>query len=207
MLRQIWKKYNVSTVIILPLFWDITTNIISSNKKHNGLRIPFIQLCIEYGLKNTYLYKNKKFTGNLYLVFDKKEFNKDKKLTTSKYKSMCELLLDCNYFSEIEITSDEVIIGLEIPKRFLGDIIVIEQGMYSKVSPVYKEEIKIKQKLVPITSNELAMYISKKNLGYSICNRHILIKQELERQLKIKIDETSEYYEKFSARKENLEVL
>lgn len=206
MLRKVWKTFNVSTILILPLFWDITSNVIAKSKKHSGVRIPFIQLCIEYGLKNTYLYKNKKFNGVLYLVFDKEHFNQNKNLTTSKYISICELLVDCEYFYDIEITNDEVIVGLTIPKRFLGDIVLIEQGLYSKVSSIYKEEIRIKQDIVPITPNELALYVSSKNIGYFICIKHRSIKEQLEKELKTKINEDNEYYEKFSSKKENLTI-
>lgn len=201
MLREIWNKYNVSTIFVLPLFWDITANVMSSIK--GGLKIPFIQLAIEYGLENTYLYKNKRFDGNLYLKFNKEEFLKNKHLTSSPYYSICELIVDCKYFNSIELVGDKVIIGLHIPDRFLSDILLIENGLYSKLSPTYKEEIKLKQKTVPITPNTLAMYISTKNLGYSISSKNPNIKQELEKELGIKINEKNEFYEKFKGKSED----
>ncbi|HRT03952.1 MAG TPA: aminotransferase class V-fold PLP-dependent enzyme [Candidatus Diapherotrites archaeon] len=50
MIRDVWRKYNVSTIFVLPLFWDITLNVVSSIK--GSLKIPFTQLAIEYGLEN-----------------------------------------------------------------------------------------------------------------------------------------------------------
>ena len=203
MIRDVWRKYNVSTIFVLPLFWDITLNVVSSIK--GSLKIPFTQLAIEYGLENTFLYRNKRFDGHLYLQFSRDFFCENKQLSSSVYYSICELLVDCKYFSTIEILNDKILVGLKIPDRFLSDIILIEQGLYSKLSVSYKEEIKIKQATVPITPNKLAMYISTKNLGYSISQKNASIKEELEKELRIKIEKTSEYYERFSGIKENID--
>ena len=205
MLREIWNKYNVSTIFVLPLFWDITINVISSIK--GGLRIPFVQLAIEYGLENTYLYRNNRFDGNLYLKFNRDHFCNNKHLTTSPYYSICDLLVDCKHFKSIEIIDNKVIVGLSIPDRFLADILIVENSIYSKLSPNYKEEIKLKQTSVPITPNKLAMYISTKNLGYSISTKNPRIKIELEKELSIRINKENEFYERFSGKREDFMLI
>ncbi len=201
MIRDVWKKFNVSTILIAPLFDEITNNVFA--KYNQKLKIPFIQLCIEYGLKNTYLYKNKKHDGCLYFVFDKRDFISDRQLSTSCYKSMCELLTDCKYFQNLEITSEEVIIGLTIPEKFLIDIIVIQEGAYSKVSEEYKKKLRITQTHIPKTPNDLARYVARSNLGYCIVSKHPSVKASLEKLLKTTLKD-GEYYEKFSEKKENL---
>ena len=94
MLRNIWKKYNNSFVFILPMFNDITKGIgIKGAVPH--IQYPFIELAVEYGLLNTYLYKNNKYNNILYLEFDKKLLNSSKNITSVKVNSILELLISC----------------------------------------------------------------------------------------------------------------
>ncbi len=200
MIRKIWKKFNVSTIMILPLFWNATEHIIARKSK---VRFPFIQLCIEYGLINTYLYKNGKYDNKLYLEFDKEEFTKDKNLTTSPYTSILELLINYNMYAGLEMNNDTVLIALHIPVEFREDIKIIEESKYSKLSDEYKSELHIKQNSVPLTKNEFAMYVASKNLGYAISMKSDNIKKEIEKELKMTITRDDEYYERFNKVKEN----
>ena len=49
-LEHFWKKYNVSSIFVLPLFSSITQGVKAID---SVWPYPFFQLCIEYGLINT----------------------------------------------------------------------------------------------------------------------------------------------------------
>lgn len=200
MIRNIWKKYNISTIMILPIFKDITKNI---RNKTGVIQFPFIQLCLEYGLINTYLYKRDKFDNKLYLRFKKEEFIKNKKLTNSKYTSLCELIIDCNYYANLEIINDDIIIGLHIPIEYLPDINLIIEGKYSKVSEQYKQEINLNQANVPVSYNPEIIYIMTMNLAYGISIKSNIIRKDLEKEFKVTISDEEELFEKFNKEKEN----
>lgn len=200
MIRNIWKKYNISTIMILPIFKDITKNI---KNKTGAIQFPFIQLCLEYGLINTYLYKRGKFDNKLYLRFKKEEFIKNKKLTNSKYTSLCELIIDCNYYANLEMVNDDIIIGLHIPVEYLPDINLIIEGKYSKVSDQYKQEININQANVPVSYNPEIIYIMTMNLAYGISMKSNIIKKDLEKEFKVIITNKEELFEKFNKEKED----
>jgi len=145
MLREIWANYNVSCVMVLPLFNTITDDIKYKNTVQTGY--PFSQLCIDYSLHDTYLYKddNKEFDGYLYLCFDKDIVKKNLKMTNSMYYSLFEMIINSSYYSSdntIRIKdNNKIIIPLKIPDRFHKDIKKIENGEYSKVSLSYKNEV------------------------------------------------------------------
>jgi hypothetical protein len=202
MIREIWRKYNVSTIMILPIFWRISKNI---NSKKEDIHFPFLQLAFEYGLINTFLYKNKKDNNTLYLLFDKQQFITDKQLTKSPYYSMCELLLDCEYYDSLEMYNDYVLFGLKIPEEYLDDIEKITEGKYSLVSEKYKEELHFKTKTshIPYTDNKTAIYIIKYDLPFAVTVKGIRLKDELDEVMKIDLSTDMEFYSKFNPEKEN----
>lgn len=166
------KNVNISTLLVLKLFDDITQNVIST--KYN---IPFnIQsLCLAYGLINCYLTKDYK---QLCLIFDVKQAFKDKKLTKSSYSNIIELLIDNRYYSKIShitIGFDKFIkINLKIDDVFVSDIKqFISTNNYTKVSDRFKEEMKFKNSRLPYVENDLANFICKVNLPYRLITNHI----------------------------------
>ena len=204
-IEQVWKKYNVSTVMVLPLFWDITRNIFA---RGTTTVYPFPQLCLEYGLINTFLLKDGKYDGCLHLLFDNDYFIQDLDLTTSIYFSMCELLVDCDYFRDINVINEGILISLKIPGRFRKDITEnILEGKYSKLSDDYKREIKIKEHSIPIGDNKLAIYMSTNDLAYAVAIRAKHIKEEIEKVLDMEISVKDEFYEKFNEDKETINIL
>lgn len=192
MLRDIWKRFNVSLVMVLPLFWDISNNIVS---RRGNLKFPFPQLALECGLLNTFLLRDGKFDGNLYLLFDKEIFIKNLSLTHSKYFSICELLVDCKYFSSVEVTNDYVVIGLRIPEEYHADIQIILKGAYSTLSAKYKDEIYFRKRMthIPESNNQFAMYLVSRDLAYGIAIKDIGLREELKDILDYK-GTVNEYY-------------
>lgn len=202
MLRDIWKNFNVSLVMVLPIFWKITDDIFS--KKEN-IKYPFSQLVFEYGLLNTFLFRNQKFTGELYLLFDKQKFTNNLGITRSKYFSMCELLLDSEYINTCELYNDYVLIGLKIPKKYHEDIGAIIRGKYTETSKEYKDELYLKKRLtyIPDSVNEIGRYIIINDLAFAISIRSPHIKEELESVIGEVKGSVKEYYQDFNKDKEN----
>jgi len=199
MLRKIWKKYNNSFVFILPLFNDITKHI---EIRDTNISYPFIELAVEYGLINTYLYKNNKYQNCLYLQFDREKLNTNKLITNKKINSLLELLLCSEYYDGFFIDGD-VYVSFKIDKKYNNDIDLIENSNYSKVSDDFRKKIDIGQKMVAKCSDIECEYIAKYNLGYNICKKSPIVKEMLESELHVKIDKEQELYEKFNKKKEN----
>jgi hypothetical protein len=190
-------------IMILPIFWKITKSIKS---KREGILYPFTQLAFEYGLLNTYLYKDSKFTGHLHLLFDKERFVKNIGITTSYYFSICELLADCEYYDGLQISNDYVLISLKIPEEFKRDVSIIESGAYSKVSKKYKEELWVRKRVtnVPVTRNDFGTYIICNDLAYAITVKDPYIKEEIEDILGVSLNaDEAEYLSGLNKEKEN----
>jgi hypothetical protein len=202
-LRNILKKFNVSLIMILPLFWRITQSVKS---RREGVVYPFVQLAFEYGLLNTFLYKESKFDGNLYLLFDREKFIKNIGITNSLYFSICELVVDSPYYNRMEIYNDYILIGLKIPDEYLTDIPIVESGLYSKLSPEYKDELFIRKKVqsVPVSRSGYGTYILCNDLAYAISVKDLYIKEELDDIIGTNLNpKTAEFYSKFDEEKEN----
>ena len=72
-LEKIWKTYNISFILILPLF----KNIIQHIKTKNNYNVSIHSLFCEYGLINCYLLNSKsEYDGHLKLVFSKNKILK-----------------------------------------------------------------------------------------------------------------------------------
>jgi len=178
MLRDIWKNFNVSLVMVLPIFWQITDNVFSKREK---IKYPFVQLVMECGLLNTFLFRNRKYEGILYLLFDKEKFNKEQDVTLSKYYSVCELLVDCEQFHSLELHNDYVVVGLKIPEKYDPDIYKIMDGYYRFLSKDYKDELYFRKRIAryPNGENKLATYIIANDLAYAISIKDVGLRDEL----------------------------
>lgn len=202
-LKDIWKNYNISTVMLLPLFNDVYKGIKSTGK--SNVEYTFLQLCFEYGLINTYLYAEDK---NYYLIlrFDVNEVNQDNNLTSSKYYSFNDLIIDSKEFTYVRNINDkEVLYYLKLPTKFNKDIELIKQSKYSETSNEFKNAIRVKGEKIPKTSNEVGVFIAASNLGYSICMKHAFIKEFLETLIGGKVDNDAELYIKYDPVKETLD--
>jgi len=202
-LEDLWSKYNVSTVFILPLYDRITKNIKASS---TNVEYPFFQLCIEYGLINTYLLQDKKYQNRIVLKFDKKVYARDKKLTNSNYYSMQEILVDSPVYDKLTVDDKYVYIYLIVNHKWNDDVKLIMEGKYSEISLDFKNEIKLKQAEIPaISGNELAIFSTSMNLAFSIINKSIHIKDQIENSFDVTLDpKTDEFYKRFNNESENL---
>jgi hypothetical protein len=168
------------------------------------MKFPFPQLMLEYGLLNTFLLRNDKFDGNIYLLFDKEKFTRNLNITNSKYFSLCELLIDCENYNSIELYNDYIVVGLKIPQEYHQDIQAILRGSYSKVSNNYKNEIYFRRRMthIPEGDNKFGMYIVGRDLAYGIAIRDVGLRDELKDLLDYD-KPLSEYYPALDSSKEN----
>lgn len=204
MLRDVWKNFNVSLVMILPIFWQITDNVFSKREK---IKYPFVQLALECGLLNTFILRDDKYNGKLYLLFDKEKFNSPQNITLSKYYSICELIVDCKYFYSIEVTTDYVLIGLTVPKEYVHDIDKILNGDYSKLSKAYKDELYFRKRIAhyPNGENKYGTYIIANDLAYAISIKDVGLRDELKDIIGYDVH-VDEYYPAADKKKENLTI-
>lgn len=200
MLREVWKKYNKSFLLILPLFWELTKGVrnLYSNAEYN-----VSQLLLEYGLINTYLYREKPvYDGKLHLVFDKKLFIKKFYEINTPYYSLCELILDFKYFDGFHMDTDYIVITLNLPAWANKDIEIIEKSKYSKVGEEYRNAVTTKQSTVPKSSTELIDFIARSNFASGIIERTKIMKERLEDVLDVTLSEDDEFLGEFNKEQE-----
>jgi hypothetical protein len=169
-LEKIWMKFNVSFILILPIFSDIIKHI----KSKDGYNISIHSLFYSAGLLNTFRFETPESNINcLKLVFDK-----NKLLNYTLYdvvnkpiKSLLDLITCSRYFVNLKMDDDLIIIYLKIDNRWLKDIQLIEESNYSKVSKEYKEEV-LYQGVYELSDEPIIDYIYIKNIPAKILNKH-----------------------------------
>jgi hypothetical protein len=201
MIENIWKKYNVSLVLILPIFQKIIQNI--TNRYNQKFSIQ--GLLLENGLINTYLYDYKGyFNGTLKLKFDAEKIL-DCKLQ-SKVKNpitnLLDILINNQYFKNVIHRQEYIIIELTIPDEFLEDIQKIENSKYSKVSVNYKKEIEYKGNYI-LTNDDLVNYLYIENLPAKITGKKKSLEDDILKIFNAQID-LNEVYIEFDKTKECL---
>lgn len=197
-----WRKLNITTLLILPLFDDIVQGI--KTRLTPRIEFPFLQLACEYGLIKAYLFKEGDIdTTFIYVVFTEKVLE-NLKLTNSKYHSLSERIIDSKYYIGVERNEDHVIFKLRIPEEYRNDILLITKGHYSKVSSKYKMALKIKQKTIPRSKNPLGRYVVKQNLPYSIVTKQKHLKADMIEALGQDFSSVQEFYPPFEMKRETL---
>lgn len=204
-IEKIWKNYNISFILILPLYKDIIRNI----KDKNDYNITIQSLFYNCGLINTYLLNTKgEFDKTLKLVF-KKDMLLNSNLTDVLNKpvsNLLDLILSSKYFNTIRDTEDHLIIYLDIDNKWLKDIDKIVQGKYTEVSNEYKKFITY-EGTYKLSGDDLIDYLYISNLPAKITNKH----NSLEKLIKdiFKVEETEildEVFPIFDRKKETLNL-
>lgn len=187
--REIWKKYNVSTILILPVLTSIIENIKTKTNNEYSIHSLFVYC----GLINCYLYRKTETSGQfLYLVFDKQKLTNTELFINNPYATLLDILINSKYFSNIITKNDNIIIQMKIDPLYLNDVLLISQSLYSKVSDLYKELLILKGNKVKINDSTMN-YLVLKNIPakivykneklekvlQEICNHHEKIKGEL----------------------------
>jgi hypothetical protein len=202
-IRDVWKKYNVTTIMFLPLFNDSCKPFKSLT---NGqIDVLFSQLCFEYGLINCYL-KEENGIYYLGLLFNKELVNNKETLTNTKWYCLNDLIIDLPEFCSLELlNSDSIIYFLQIPPEHKEDIEHIKNSSYSKVSELFKERTKVKVKKIPKTDNAWGTWIVTHNMPYSIFNKFKVIKTAIEEVIVKTLNDDDELYTRFNPETESLE--
>jgi hypothetical protein len=205
-IRLLWNRINVSTLLILPIFQDIAAHV---KFKYLGYKFPIIQLFMDHGLLNCYLYNNCPELGEtnsesnkLYLVFSKNDVLCPIKSAVANFFSLHEELM--MHTKLIHYLDEVVVVVLNINKEYQKDVELIIQGKYSKVSSSYKKALEITAKKVIFVSSKLGYEISIRNLSLAIVNRSESLRKELEDILEVTLDSTHEFYPVFNLDQETL---
>lgn len=189
MIIRLWKL-NVSTVLILPLFNNLTKDLLLKSKP-----ISFIQLCFLYGLEKTYLTQD---FNNLVLVFPK--LKTANKLLNSNYSfwSFNEYMLNLKSYNKFEIYNDYILFYLNIDDLYRRDIVKITNSKYSEVSNIYKENLDISKYFKSLCrAEEISDYICHNNIPRSIVSKENFMKSIIESYLKVNVPSENEYFKLF----------
>lgn len=203
-IKNLWRKVNISTLLILPLFSDMTEDTYAFKSK---VKFPLIQLAYEYGLLQTYLYSEfDKRPHRLHLVFDRKTVIQNMVLTDGQYYSLSEMLIDYKFFNSLLLKSDYIVYTYTIPRYWRADVSKIIDGRYSEVSLRCKETLRIKDRFPtqPFVTNEVGHFIVEKNLPYAIVMKAKKLREDIEDIIKQPIPQTQEYFDKMDLRRETL---
>ena len=202
MLEKIWRTFNTSCLLVLPIYSRILKD--NAYKKNKNIKIPFIQLCLELGLIQTYL------EDDYILLFDKKKVMSEDLIIDSNSTSFSEIIISCEYFQKMVYVDDEYIAySLSIPDNYKTDIRFIKNSKYSKVSKEYKSELLITQNKIMNLSNKLSNSITSYNIPYGVVSRSKHIGKSIidiftvpGTKAPLKLDKTYEVYPEFNSIRE-----
>lgn len=202
-LEKIWKTYNISFILILPLF----KNIIQHIKTKNNYNVSIHSLFCEYGLINCYLLNSKsEYDGYLKLVFSKNKVLTNDLLDKidKPVASLLDLLISSKYFYTLKELENYVIIYLKIDDCWKKDIMHIMNSEYSKVSEEYKEFITYKGSYI-MSDDDIINYLYLKNIPAKILIKHESLHEIIRKIFNIdKSFELDEVFIQFSKEKESL---
>lgn len=163
------NKYNISTLLILPLFNKFAKIFkTSDNNQHN-----IFSLLFDRGLVKAYLFIEGeeliKTCYTLKLVFKKSGISKPIDNTNNHY-NLLDILVHHKLVSHIEGFNKHTLIELIIPEKYSSDIVQIINSNYSGVSEEYKECISMKGMNV-VPTDETSLFMLVNNLPLSIINK------------------------------------
>jgi hypothetical protein len=206
-LERIWKNFNISFILVLPLFKDILENI----KTKQGYSISIHSLFYEYGLLNCYLLNNNsKYTGTIRLLFEKSKILESTLVNNidKPVNSLLDLLINSKYFYDIKNYEKYIIIYLKIDKIWEKDIYQIMKSNYSKVSQEYKNRILYKGEYELINDSTIN-YLYLKNIPAKITSKHKSLENDIKNLFKISSEiEVQELFPEFNENnKESINIL
>lgn len=206
MLRKLWKKYNVSTILVVPILDSyIHDNICTKSSQ----RLHILQLFGEYGFLNSYLLSDRKRTDKrcIFLMFDRRKVCSKFKHIKSSFHSLNELIIAMPNFIGLEIKNDIITYFIEIPEEILDeDLHKIIEGRYSEVSSTYKDRLRVKQRKLAVTKDSLILDLCRNNIPVGIVKKKEYVRRDLEQDLEEEISPENEYYVKFNVENETFGI-
>lgn len=202
-LEKIWTKFNISFILILPIFKKLFYNC----KHKSGYNVSIHTFLYDIGLIDTYLLdKNSIYHNKLYLLFDKDILINSPKLITKNKLLLdnLELLINFEDFSNIEITDKYIIIALSINDRWKKDIVKIKQSKYSQVSEDYKNFI-LNKGIYHLSNEPIVNYLAIENVPVKIIKKHLKLEESIKFLFNMNHNEVlSELFPKFNIINESL---
>lgn len=203
--EKIWNKFNISFILVLPLFKDIVSNI-KSKDNHN---ISIHSLFYEYGLINCYLLNNSsRYDKCLRLVFNKKTIIDCDLLdkVDKPVANLLDLIIGSEYFYTLKDIDNYIIIYLKIDSKWDKDIKLIMKSQYSKVSSEYKDYVTYAG-YYQLLSDDIVNYIYLKNIPAKILLKHQSLQDIIIEIFNIpKNSDLPEVFPEFSRVKETLDL-
>lgn len=182
-LTKLWSKFNISYILVLPLFNKILKNI----KTNNNTNISIQGIFYEYGLLNTYLLNSSsKYTNNLRLLFNKKallESNLVNKLNVL-LTSLLDIIVNCDYIESIKEYPDHILVILKIENKWNTDIEFIINSQYSMVSSEFKDAITYRGNYV-LQEDDAINYLYIKNIPAKIAGKHESLEKSIRKIFKV----------------------
>lgn len=131
-------KFNISYILILPLFDQFNIKILSS--QNNLLSLALIQYLKIFGVNNTYLYY-KDYEN--YLWFKAKEPTDliDRITIDELNPNDIEKVLSTRFDIIKEVYPNHVLFGIKIPDKFYNDLNLIKKNNFYSLSNLYYNEI------------------------------------------------------------------
>lgn len=201
-LEKIWMKFNVSFVLILPIFTDIIKHI----KSKDGYNISIHSLFYSAGLLNTYRFEKPESNIDcLKLVFDKNKLLHYVlyDVVDKPIKSLLDLITCSRYFVNLKMNDRYVVVYLKIDDIWRRDVELIEKSKYNKVSNEYKEEV-LYDGVYELSAEPIIDYIYIKNIPAKILSKHesLLVMINELFNTKYKMDDVEDLFDEFNIKKE-----
>lgn len=199
-LEKIWKTYNISFVLVLPIFNFLFKNI----KTKTGHKLSIYTLCSKCGLLNTYLLnKNGNYDNCLKLVFDSnKLLEADLSNDLNKpVTNFLEILISSEFFITVSYVEKYIIVYMKIDQKWDEDIYHIINSQYSRISSNYFENI-LHKGVYFLSEDPIINYIYINNIPAKIIKKH----EDLEKKINLIFNsdlKLSEVFSKFDIEKES----
>lgn len=201
--EKVWRNYNVSTLLILPIFNKFLKHITYNTDKYN-----IYSLFFDYGLINSYLYDSEDdisdIPSTLKVVFKADELGKQI-LNDNNYYNLLDMI-DPKLINQTLRYEKYMILYLNIPEEHKGDIHHIVRSNYSQVSREYKASVDIAGNKIVTPKSELNKYLVNNNFSLRILIKSDKMKASIEEIFKTTLgdDQDYEYFCLFNKDKEVL---
>lgn len=163
------KKYNISTLLILPLFNKFAKTLYTANNNQHNI----FSLLFDRGLVKAYLFTEGeellKDSYTLKLLFKKGLVSKAID-NTNNHHNLLDILVHHKFITNYKNLNKHILIELIIPEKYSPDVKKIINSNYSEVSKEYKECVSMSgMNVIPTDETNLFMLVN--NLPLSIVNK------------------------------------
>ncbi len=199
---KLWKSYNVSMILVLPLFKKLTERL----KTKSNYKLNIQGIFHDAGMINTFLLnENGIYDSTLYVLFDKDSLLSYKLYDSKRDEigSLLEYITSSEFYKDSIILNNKILISLHIDKIWEDDINKIINSEYSQVSLQYKEQCKYSGIYLK-NKNKNINYLYISNMPAKILFKHKLLENLIKNLFKVPDIELPEIYKIFSIEEESI---